>query len=411
MATPHFYIVGKDNSVYLKYSYSRHEKRLEFFTGIHCPPEHWDKKAQRATKRAADYIHTNLCLDKLSAGAIEYARVMAITRQRITHEAFKIHLCGLIGKETKSAATTNPIAYFETYITDRRANAPRGSVQVYTNCLNHLRTYIAQKRITLQWSDFDHSFFHAFTEWLYAKSFKDNHVNKLTSTLVTMLRTAELANIAPGLVVKRGLVSAPKTIPDNIYLTADELRDIANANIPAHLQATRDLFLIGCHTGLRFSDFSRLEPSNIRTVTDPDGNERMYLDVITQKTASRVTIPLKSEVVTIVKRYDYKLPRCKFNSKFNRDLKTIAHAAGLTDAVISVTSHRGKKSTTTALKYELVTTHTARRTFATNAYLAGIPTRYIMSITGHTTEKEFMKYIKIKAAEHALRLSKHQFFA
>ena len=61
-------------------------------------------------------------------------------------------------------------------------------------------------------------------------------------------------------------------------------------------------------------------------------------------------------------------------------------------------------------KYELITTHTARRSFATNAYLAGVPTISIMKLTGHKTEQVFMKYISISQKENAASIMGHKFF-
>ena len=55
-------------------------------------------------------------------------------------------------------------------------------------------------------------------------------------------------------------------------------------------------------------------------------------------------------------------------------------------------------------------TYTARRSFATNAYLAGLPPISIMKITGHKTESSFMKYIKISEKENAIQLKGHEFF-
>ena len=62
-------------------------------------------------------------------------------------------------------------------------------------------------------------------------------------------------------------------------------------------------------------------------------------------------------------------------------------------------------------KYQLVSSHTARRSFATNAYKSGVPTIAIMKITGHTKESTFLKYIKVSAQENADMLSRHPFFA
>ena len=67
-------------------------------------------------------------------------------------------------------------------------------------------------------------------------------------------------------------------------------------------------------------------------------------------------------------------------------------------------------ATTTTPKYDLVTSHTARRSFATNAFLADVPVLAIMKITGHKTETSFMKYIKMSSKDNAMKLQSHRFF-
>jgi len=67
----------------------------------------------------------------------------------------------------------------------------------------------------------------------------------------------------------------------------------------------------------------------------------------------------------------------------------------------------GKRITEAHPKWELVTSHTARRSFATNLYKSGFPSISIMGITGHRTEKAFLKYIKVTPEEHAMLLQKH----
>ncbi len=61
----------------------------------------------------------------------------------------------------------------------------------------------------------------------------------------------------------------------------------------------------------------------------------------------------------------------------------------------------GLKVQVQKLKYELLTTHCARRSFATNMFKAGIPSITIMAITGHRTERAFLTYIKVTPDEHA----------
>ena len=70
----------------------------------------------------------------------------------------------------------------------------------------------------------------------------------------------------------------------------------------------------------------------------------------------------------------------------------------------------GERKREVLKKHDLISVHTARRSFATNAYLQNVPTSSIMKITGHRTEKSFLKYIKISQEDNANKLVNHPFF-
>lgn len=110
----------------------------------------------------------------------------------------------------------------------------------------------------------------------------------------------------------------------------------------------------------------------------------------------------------IIDKYNGKLPNPISNQKFNQYLKEIAKKSASLSVRVSKTMVRsGKKVTIDYKKWELVSSHVARRSFATNAYLQGIPALTIMAITGHKTEKAFLRYIKLSSADHA-KLLKEQ---
>ena len=132
--------------------------------------------------------------------------------------------------------------------------------------------------------------------------------------------------------------------------------------------------------------------------------------MMTQKTGVKVTIPVKSEVREILSRYAYQLPKPISNQNFNEYLKEVGVLAGLTEPTMLTRFRNGQRINQTFPKYELMTTHTARRSFATNAYKASVPVKYIMAVTGHTTEREFYKYVRIQPDEHALLVSDNPFF-
>lgn len=95
----------------------------------------------------------------------------------------------------------------------------------------------------------------------------------------------------------------------------------------------------------------------------------------------------------------------------NKYIKEVAELAGITEAIEVEQMAQGRLVKTIVPKNELVKTHTARRSGATNMYLSGIPSIYIMKITGHQTKKEFMKYIKASEEETAMELMNHPYFS
>ena len=129
-----------------------------------------------------------------------------------------------------------------------------------------------------------------------------------------------------------------------------------------------------------------------------------------QKTDKPVFVPLNPQIRAILTKYNGIPPRVLTNQRMNDYLKEIAQLADLNEKVTMSQTKGGLKVTKTLHKWELVTTHTARRSFATNAYLQGDPSLDIMRLTGHRTETSFMKYIKISNEEVAYRMAEHPFF-
>ena len=119
------------------------------------------------------------------------------------------------------------------------------------------------------------------------------------------------------------------------------------------------------------------------------------------KTNNRVAIPIHPVVREVLEKYNYELPAEISNQKFNDYIKEVARLAGLTMIETKTRTEGGKANTTRCEKWQLVSSHTGRRSFATNMYKRGLPSIMIMSITGHKTESAFLKYIKVRQDEHA----------
>lgn len=402
---PHF-------QIYLQYTYTK-GKFLRYYTGVTVPKEFWDKEKERAKpdRKFPDYAEINAQLNRIETEAAQIALRSQYNKSDLTNEVFKNELDTFLGKKEVVDNTVTFLRYFTRFIEERNANPnySKGSIKVYVSTFNHLKAYAEDVlRRELSFEDFNHSFFSDFSAHLFGKGFGNNYVHKLTSTLKTILREADRREVAPGLKVRDGWLVAKREEPPAIYLTEDELAQLFDLDLSGNprLCRVRDLFLVGCHTGLRFSDFTVLKPGNFKKAAD--GKE--YIEMMTQKTGAKVTIPVKSEVREILTRYAYQIPKPISNQNFNEYLKEVGQLAGLTEPTMLTHFRNGKRIDQTCPKYELMTTHTARRSFATNAYKAHVPLKYIMTVTGHTTEREFYKYVRIRPDEHALLVSDNPFF-
>lgn len=191
----------------------------------------------------------------------------------------------------------------------------------------------------------------------------------------------------------------PTEESSSVYLDEKELQRIFICNLyrHPHLDRIRDLFLIGCWTGCRFGDFSKI-------TSGINGN---YIHLEQGKTRTKVVIPLHPVVKSILKKYDGKLPNIISNQKFNVYVKLVAKAARIKDDIQTSITKGNSIQYATIKKFDMISSHTGRRSFATNLYKSGFPSISIMKITGHKTEKSFMKYIKVTNEENAELLLKH----
>ena len=182
-----------------------------------------------------------------------------------------------------------------------------------------------------------------------------------------------------------------------------EIRAIMAAEVALEQEPIRDTFVVACFTGVRISDTDKLDLD-----IQIEGS-RPILRFATQKTGETVSVPLAPSVVRILNRYGGTLPAYT-DQYFNREIKKICETAGITSRVRKLNTAGGRKSFEVREKWELVSSHTARRSFATNAYLAGLDLIVISKITGHTTTKALMDYIKASDIDLANKAAKNPFF-
>lgn len=189
---------------------------------------------------------------------------------------------------------------------------------------------------------------------------------------------------------------------NTIFLTMSEILKIHRfQDLTAREVEIKDYFLIGCLTALRFSDYSRLQRKNFV------GNK---IVVRTKKTNTPVQVPMHPIVKEIILKYNKELPLAPSIQHFNRKIKIICKKIGFGRKIPYERQIGTERVSVQRPKYQLISSHTARRSAATNMYLAKIQPYRIMLITGHKTEKSFFRYIRITREENVKVLARHPFF-
>ena len=191
-----------------------------------------------------------------------------------------------------------------------------------------------------------------------------------------------------------------------IYLSKEELQKIKGLELKEgqeYLDPVRDVFLFCCFTGLRHSDVSGLRRNDVK------GD---HIEVTTVKTADSLSIELNDVSKAILEKYkevplkdNYALP-VYTNQAMNRNIKELCKLAGI-DEEIRVTTYKGnERKDEIHPKWELVGTHTGRRTFIVNALSLGIPPNVVMKWTGHNDYKAMKPYIDIVDSIRASEMTK-----
>jgi len=278
-----------------------------------------------------------------------------------------------------------------------------GTKRNYKQVLKNLQDYEQQKNTKLTFDKIDIDFYNDFVLFLQSKRFTPNTVGARIKVLKTFMNEAYERSLHKNTDYKKRAFGRPSEETRSIYLNDKELEDIYKLDLSSNkkLDHVRDWFLIGAYTGLRYSDLERLSKDNI------NGN---FVEIKTKKTSTIVIVPINPMVKSILEKYDYQLPKMISNQKFNDYIKEVAQKAKIEEDIFMEETKGTLKIKKSEKKYNLVSAHTARRSFATNAFLAGVPTIQIMKMTGHKSERVFLNYIKISEHENALKLQLHPFF-
>lgn len=284
------------------------------------------------------------------------------------------------------------------------SNLSPNTKKSYRTTINVLKEYAthARKQLTFDAVN-DFNFYDNLTHFLTTqKNLNDNSVGKNVKILKSLMTEALKRGHHSNLLFKQFKVF--KREADAVYLSEAELETLYNLDLSGNdsLRKVRDLFYVACWLGLRFSDLMRVTKDKF---TEEEGIKLFKIE--TQKTGDVIRIPVsKAGILPILKRYSYSLPTIS-NQKLNQYVKELCKKAKI-DQPVEITDIKGGKKTRQKVpKHELISSHTARRSFATNLYLQGIPVHSIMAVTGHRTERAFLTYLKLTNMQKIVEIDKH----
>jgi integrase len=397
-------------------------QRFKFSTGEKVITIYWNSGKSRCqeVRKFPDGALINQRLEILENHAKKVLNNFAIKFKVPTPQEFKEAL----KNETFGVVEEVQVISFVAFAKNLKETCSKtpGTKITYQSTIKWLEAFEAHTGRTLIFSDMNNDFYKQFYTFVYEskKVNSPNYFGTLIKNIKVFMNVAREEGLHDVNTHNSSSFKKFDIDVDNIYLTVEELIKIHNLPITEELvnthykfikpesvqrtmrtlELTRGRFLIGAFTALRVSDFSRIEELNIKN---------NFIRIRTDKNDYPVVIPVHWVVREILDK-GFNLADKIDDHTINTHVKKLCRSAGITGSVVLARFETGKRTEVVKEKCDWVTTHTARRSGATNMYKAGIPSISIMKITGHHTEKSFLKYIKITQEENAELLSKHPFF-
>jgi len=310
-------------------------------------------------------------------------------------------------KETK--IPTNLIDYIDFYLDYRKneiTETNKSKCRVIKNKLIKYEAFLKKKILIKNIND---SFKNEFVNYQKERMYSQNTIQREFVTIKTFCKHARYLGLETHPQLDSLRIDRQKV--EKIYLTFEDLTKIENISkekLTDSLDNAKDWLIISCYTGQRVSDFMRFTDEQIRIE-----NNKHLLEFTQKKTGKNMTVPLHPKVLEILNKRDGKFPYSISDQKYNDFIKTVCELAEINELTkgsklveTKTDSKVYRKKTGMYKKYDLVTSHIGRRSFASNFY-GEIPTTYLIYITGHSTEAMFLNYIGKSNKDLALEITKY----
>ena len=381
-------------------------KEFVFSTKYSVNPKNWNQKKNRVSPGERFYEDINQFLVDEESRVLELYGKLRREGIEISNDVIRKAFDGNDDK------TITLYRHIETVIQHRKDNGKKSRdgkdhrLNKYEVSYRLIKEFAAsQYGRDLTFDDIDIDFYNKYTKWLRDYPYAENTVGSNIGVLKRFLNLATLDGINQKMTYKSSEFKVVNKHIKHIYLTEDEVNHLFNMQLSGHLEKTRDIFIIGCRTGLRVSDYGRCISDNV------ESSGLICIDE-TEKTGEPVYIPMHWQIRAILDKHKG-LPPLITDQKLNEYLKELGKKAGFTRLVKDTRQGRNKPKDTSEYvpKYELITTHTARRSCATNMYLAGFDLYFIQGILGHTKITTTIKYLGTTRQIIALKMVDNPYFS
>ena len=376
MATVKLYLQDKKskNKSSIRLFFNYNNKVLKYSVNISVNPKLWNEKNYRIKHQATHSIELNRQLQKVEDTVFDIYQSLKTKDSLITNQILKEQLDIRLDKVEQE----DFFSYMKLYV-EQKKELRKTTKQDYLQTYNTLKEFEISSGYLVSFESVNLDFYNRFKDYILSSL---NHSINTFGKRIKVIKS--IMNYATELGINKNLdyqKKAFKVLSNKIkreYLNIDEIDSMIALKLEGELDKCRDAFVLMCYLGLRYSDYKKINRNNI---SGTNLNIRMH------KTNEDISIPIHPTAMHIIEKWDYKLPKLS-NAKLNKQIKKVCRYAEIDEVIINGESKHKK--------YELITCHTARRSFATNGFESKVPTRVLMQITGHKKETTFLNYVQRK---------------
>ncbi len=377
------------------------KNKLVYSTQHKIKPASWNDDKQLPKSGAKFYAEIKKDIDSITAAILD---VYKDSNDDLQLSDFRNLLDIKLGRITEKVnIPKNFTSYFQDYIEklENNKNLAHNTIRKFKSVLEFIQKFKGGS--CLEFSDIEMSFKDDYAKWRYdnTKCKSQNTLNKDLEVIKAILKKSYSEKLHTNDIFRDDDFSIKRKQTSIFALNDDDITKLISFDFSGNkdFEIVRDWFVISCWSALRWSDFRTIKPEHIIK----DGDD-IYLKIDTYKTDTLVYIPINDKLDHLLRKYDFRAPEMENNS-FNKTIKKVAEAAGLTDTIAMKVNIRGKNVEVIKRKCDEVSAHDARRTWATINYLKGYPIGLLMQVTGHSSEDMFLSYVGASPLDKARKLN------